>query len=355
MLIKELATLNTGDELHLFLAGEEFGKFDMGKYQNVFKYKVDSSHYSFKEQAILPFQLSKRKVDIMHFPHFNAPVLYRGRCVVTVHDLIHQLFPGKKASKLKLLAYNRVIGSAIARAKMIIAVSEATKDDIIKFFNVRPEKIRVIHESVDREPYYKLEDDNEIRQAITKYGISTEKPYLLYTGVSRSHKNIVGLIKAFKILRDKMGQDVDLVLTGKKDPAYPEIDREIQRQGVGNHVVRTGFVDEKDLPHIYNGADAFVFPTFYEGFGLPPLEAQSCGTPVVCSNVASVPEIVGDAGVYFDPKDARDMAEKIKRVLTDEKLRAELSEKGFKNLERFSWKKMAEKTYQVYREAAGMA
>ncbi len=347
MLIGELAK-KTDDSYDIFLAGEEYDNFKPKQgFQK--KHEVKGSYYSFYEQFLLPFRFYGKGFDFVHFPHFNVPISYFGNFIVTIHDLIHLFFPGNNGSKLKLGLYKAIIGRAVKRSKKIIAVSEATKNDIIKNFNVDPSKVVVIYESVDKENYYKIKDRAVVESAIGKYGIPVDSKYILYTGVSRSHKNLLGLIRAFDLLLKK-NPSLKLVLTGKKDPRYPEIDIEIQKLNLEKNIIRTGFVAEEDMVCLYNGASVFAFPSFYEGFGLPPLEAQACGVPVACSKVASIPEIVGEGGLYFDPKNIEDMANKIEILISYESKRQEIIQKGYENIKRFSWEKMGRETYEVYKE-----
>ena len=164
----------------------------------------------------------------------------------------------------------------------------------------------------------------------------------------RNHKNLVGLIKAFSILKNKHKLNYQLVLGGKEDPYYPEVRKTWEKLRLEKDIIRTGFIDQKDLPLFYNAAELFVIPSFYEGFGLIGLESMACGTPVISSNITSLPEILGDAAIYFNPNNPEEMAEKMKLVLTDKKLYNEMREKGSKQIKKYSWEKMGEETMEIY-------
>ena len=216
-------------------------------------------------------------------------------------------------------AYNWVLKSAVRNAKTVIAVSENTKADLIEITHTSPFKVEVIYEGVGEEfgPRGNKDEQEEVHK---KYNITKE--FLLYTGVWRGHKNLVNMIRAFALIRDGAeGFDLQLVITGEEDPYYPEVKRTVKELGLEHHVVYTGMVPEKELIALYQTAKAYVFPSLYEGFGLPPLEAMRCGTPVVASKSSCIPEICGDSNaLFFDPYDPEDIANVVRRVLLDENL-----------------------------------
>lgn len=334
-------------ELVLFFNEPEYKEYETTK--NEKKVLVNARHYSFKEQFLLPPKIKKEKVDIMFFPHFNVPILYRKPFVVTIHDLILSIFPGQKMVRwYHRLAYQMTIKNAVKKAKKVIAVSEHTKDDIIRFLKVPKEKIEIIYSGVGDE-FKVIENLDDLAPTLKKYNI--KKEFLLYTGVWRNHKNLTRLIEAFSIIRDKHGLDLELVITGKPDPHYPEVKQEIKKYNLKQEVICTGLVEENELVDLYNAADLYIFPSLYEGFGMPPLEAMKCGTPVVASKISSIPEICGKNAVYFDPYDAKDIANKILGLYKDAKKKAELIESGIEHATKFSWKKMAEETLRIIRDA----
>ncbi|HEC21068.1 MAG TPA: glycosyltransferase family 1 protein [Candidatus Peregrinibacteria bacterium] len=344
-LVQNLGKLDSENEYILFV--NELGIFEAR--ENIREVLVGAEHYSFAEQIKFPRILKEEKLDLMHFTHFNAPLLYRGKSVVTIHDLILNFYPNKFYNRKRSLksrfnefCYKFVIEGITKRSKKIIAVSENTKKDLVDILGIHPEKITVVHNGLS-EKFHVIEDQKLLEETREKYGL--DKPFLLYTGVWRSHKNLLRLLEAFGHLQDKI--DHYLILTGKPD--YPEITDKIEELKLEKRIKTVGAVPEEDLLALYNLAETYVFPSLYEGFGLPPLEAMSCGTPVVASNITSIPEVCSENALYFDPKNVEDMAEKIHRICTDQNLREKLVESGLKHVKNFSWKKMAEETLRVYK------
>lgn len=330
----------------IFLLPEEYDNFKVPN-NRIKKVKIYSKWYSWKEQLFFPFEIYKENLDLMHFTHFNSPVLYFGRSLVTIHDITPFFFPGHKMkSLLRRIGFRAVFYSSVKKASRVVAVSENTKKDITEHFKLDREKIDVVYEGVD-EQFSAKKDPQKIQQLRNKHGL--KKPFIFYTGVWRNHKNLVGLIKAFSIIKKGYGMDYDLVLGGNEDPYYPEVRKTWQDLGLDEYIKRIGFISQEELPTFYNAASLFVIPSFYEGFGLIGLESFASGTPVVSSNKTSLPEILGDAAIYFNPYDHKEMAEKMKLVLTDKKLYNSLIEKGIKQSERYSWKKMGERTLKIYK------
>ncbi len=330
----------------IFLMPEEFDNFVLPN-ERIRKVKVSAKWYSWKEQLLFPLQLYKANLDLMHFTHFNSPILYFKKSIVTIHDITPFFFPGHKMKSLiRKIGFRAVFFSSVKKASKVIAVSESTKKDIIKYFKINENKIEVIYEGVDGQ--FKLTPQYLSDELTKKYKIT--KPFIFYTGVWRNHKNLVGLIKAFGIVKNKYKLDYQLALGGEEDPYYPEIRKTWEELGLENDIIRVGFIDQKELDLFYNIAEVFVIPSFREGFGLVGLEAMACGTPVVASKTTSLPEILGEAAIYFDPRNPQEMAEKIKLVLTDKKLYNELIEKGFRQVKKYSWEKMGEETKKIYDE-----
>jgi len=344
-LIKHLALLDTENEYVIFLNNPEFENFQPPN-ERFKKVLAVAKHYSFSEQIGFRKKLMKENLDFVHFTHFNAPIRFKLPFVVTIHDLTLSFFPGKKmGDMMHKTGYKIVINNVVKRSKHIIAVSHNTKKDLMQYGEVADEKISVIHNGIGGE--FKVLDNEKLFHAVAKkYWIN--KDFILYTGVWREHKNLVGLIKAFAELKKDEHFDGKLVITGREDKNYPEIKQTVHDLGLDDHVIFTGLVSEEELIALYNMAKVYVMPSFYEGFGLPVLEAMNTGTPVVSANTASLPEVVGEAGVLFDPYDCHEMAQKISLVWNDENLQKELVEKGFEQVKKFSWKKMAEETLNVY-------
>lgn len=343
-LVKRLIKNHPEHEWVLFMNPPEYEKYSFPK--NVKKVQTNARHYSVAEQTSFLRALNKEKCDLVHFPHFNLPLLYRRPYVVTIHDTTISYFPGKKKNKWwHKTAYNLIIRHAIFGSKAIISVSENTKKDIIKLYRSNPHKITTIHNGLgkDFKPASKKNQD-EIRK---KYNLPEN--FLLYTGVWREHKNLVRMITAFSILvRKKIVPNLELVIAGKEDPFYPEVKETIQSLGLEKSVKLVGFVPTADLSPLYSAANAYVFPSLYEGFGFPPLEAMSTKTPVAASKTSSIPEVCGNAALYFDPYQVSDMSQKIEQLLTDKKLQQKLIHHGLKQIQNYDWEKCYKATWEVY-------
>jgi glycosyltransferase involved in cell wall biosynthesis len=332
----------------MFMNEPAFSKYKFPK--NVKKVLVNADHYSLAEQTSFAHILHKEKCDLIHFCNFNLPLFFRGKFVVTIHDTTINFFPGKKMNSWwRKAAYNLVMRNAVQNSAKIITVSQNTKDDVIRLFGtaksreILDKKITPILIAPSDE-FHPISDLEKV-QIKKKYYLSPE--YIIYTGNWREHKNLVGLLKSFAILKKSFPQ-LNLVITGKEDPHYPEV-LEISRDlELGNSVKFVGCVDFNDLKKLTAAATVYVFPSFYEGFGMPPLEAMACEVPCAVSNTSAIPEVCGDAALYFDPKNEVEMAEKIAKLLREPKSREILIKKGKKRVKMFDWEKVAEKTLGIY-------
>ena len=336
-----------------------FGKEKEGGWPTNLKCKIfDIPHYSIKEQTQLLRYLNNEKFDLVHFTQFNHPIFYRGKFIITIHDLT--LFGHlHRQNFAKRFSFSRAMISATKNSRKVITVSETSKKDIIDNYKISSDKIVVTYEAVDKKRYNK-----EIKNQLQKINDFKEKyhicgNYLLYTGMWKRHKNIMRMFAAFE--RYAGSQDIEnlntqLVLVGKVDPKEPEVMTEINRlndsykykKACKQLFVSTGFVLEDELPIAYAGATAYIIPSLSEGFGLPPLEAMACGTPVISSSESCMPEILGKAAMYFDPYNIDDISRAIKKILEDANLRQELIEKGFRQIEKYDWGKTAKETLDVY-------
>ena len=337
-LVEQLEKIDKKNQYIIFLREENWDEY-WPKNPNFKKALANAKWYGIKEQFLMPFKIWQNQIDLVHFPHFNVPLFCPAPFVITIHDLILKKFPTRRASILgsvryflKNLAYHLVISSALKRSKKVISVSNYTKKDILKYFKVNPEKIGVIYEGAP---------DREFKVQNSKFKI--EKPYLLYVGNAYPHKNLERLISSF----DELGREMDLklVLVGEKDYFYQRLEKEFSHI---KNIVLTGFVSDKELKALYQRASCYVFPSLCEGFGLPPLEAMANGLPVVCSSSTCLPEILGQAAIYFNPEDEQEMAQVIKQVLKDKNLQQELTSSGFEKVKEYSWQKMGREILKVY-------
>jgi glycosyltransferase involved in cell wall biosynthesis len=345
--LESIVAENSHHEYFVFLRKEVFDEY-VPKNKKFYKVLADYRWYSFSEQINMPRILNKYNLDLVHFPHFNVPIFYNKPFVLTIHDLILLHFPTIKNSKLspifywiKFIAYKLTIGSAIKRAKKIIAVSEFTKEDLIKNYKNAKNKVLVTYEGCD---YF--EDVNKIQKKdvdIKKYGII--RPYILYVGNAYPHKNLENLILAFK---DRSDKKVSLVLVGRLDYFYRKLESFVRVNNIEN-VVFTDFVADEDLDNIYKNAKAYIFPSLYEGFGLPPLEAMKRNVPVASSDHGCMLEILGEAAIYFDGKNLKEIKNTINKIVESRGLRERLIAGGRFQASKYSWESMAKKTLKIYK------
>jgi len=297
-LTKRLFTQKTLDgkklEWVIFLNDPQFGEFDFPA--QVKKVRVNAGHYSGAEQSKFLAQLYKENCDLVHFTHFNLPLGYIKPFVVTIHDTTISFYPGKKMNAWwRKAAYGAVIRRAVRASRHIITVSAHTKSDVVKLFKANGDKISPIHIA----PSSEFKPVSEALQQAVKQKYALTHEFLLYTGNWREHKNLVGLVKAFGVLKkDSQFKNLQLVITGKEDPFYPEVKQTIKDLNLEASIKLVGLVSIEDLVALFNAATVYVCPSFYEGFGLPPIEAMGCGTPVATSNTASLPEVCGNAAAF---------------------------------------------------------
>ena len=309
--------------------------------------EVEPSYYSWQEQLLYPFELSRLDVDLFHFPHFNVPLAFNRPYVVTIHDTTRFVIPGqRRQGLLNQIAYETVFRHAVASAKHIISVSKHTAFELRNLpFAPSDIETTVIYEGVD-DQFFVPPADLEVGKMRALLG--TDSSYLLHVGVWMSHKNLERLLRAFKQVVEKR-PDLKLVVTGKPVPMYSNLLKLIQELGVENSVVFPGFVPDDLLPALYSQAEMLVFPSLYEGFGLPAIEAAAVGTPVVCSNVTSLPEIMNDGAFYVNPEDVDDIARGIERVLGDGDLRAQVISHARQRVAEFRWDVCAKETLKLYK------
>ncbi len=325
---------------------------------NLKKVLINFKWYSLKEQIYFPKIIKERKIDLMHFPHFNVAIFCPCPFVVTIHDLILTKFPSTQASTLSLfqywfkhLMYKIVIKIAVIRAKKIITVSLFSKNDIIQKLKVGSNKIVVTYEGVAKLDTLKAKDEENV---IDKYKLNDN--FILYIGNAYPHKNLDFLLHSLIKLR-KRGERLRLVLVGKEDYFYQQLKRKAKDLGIhqkydiiNSPVVFTGYVSDYQLKQLYQKALLYVFPSLYEGFGLPPLEAMSQSCLVLSSNQASLPEILSKAAIYFSPYSIEDFIDKYFYIKNKPEIRNKYIEDGHNLIKRYSWDQCARQTLEVYRE-----
>jgi len=353
-LIENLQQIDQKNDYYIFLAGDNFSGFQP-QYPNFHKVSADFKVYGIFEQLLYPYLLYKYKLDLVHFPHFNAPIMYSKRFIVTIHDLIISHYPSSRATtlhpllyKAKLGAYNLLIERVARKADKILTVSNYTKNDIIKFLKISAEKILVAYDGVDLP---EATSGDACEKILQEFGI--EGKYLLYVGSAYPHKNLEKLVEAFGEIKKDYPQ-LQLVLGGKNDFFYKRLKKTAETAEnfgeIKDSIIFTDYLSDDKLSCLYDNAELYVFPSLMEGFGIPPLEAQSYGVPVVCSNATCLPEILGESALYFDPNNISDMAEKICLALASPDVRNELIRKGSENIKKYSWRKMAEGISVIYND-----
>jgi glycosyltransferase involved in cell wall biosynthesis len=308
----------------------------------------DSPGYSFAELTGFAFRLFRDRLDLFHATHYVLPPL-RSRAVVTIHDIIHLLYPQFLPNRAALFYARVMIRRALSRADRIITVSYNSKRDLVDYFGITPSRVEVIYNGVSPRFRPDLPDEEHARVA-SKYGLS--RPYLLFLGGERPHKNVQNVVRAFaEARRSRPDLPHVLVLAGPMPKNSARIDALIAALDVGSALARPGRIAEEDLPGLFAGADALLYPTLYEGFGLPVVESMACGTPVLTSSTSALQEIAGGYAYLVDPLDVDAIARGIVALTTDPKVRADYIELGRKRALDFSWDKAAERTLEVYAEA----
>jgi glycosyltransferase involved in cell wall biosynthesis len=315
-----------------------------------------SDHSTF-DHVLFPLFLRGLAADLVHIPLNRVPLLMVRPYVVTIHDMAN-LFFEEEASRVRMQLRRYRFRRGLARADRVIAVSEATKRDVENVMGIPPARIRRVYNAPDPGFFERASKGNGVEQdkILERYQINY--PYILYAGAIRRHKNIPRLVEAFAVVRDQLAghslyHDLRLVIIGDNISRYPSVRQAVIKSRVEQAVRFLGFVPFDTLRCFYESAAAFVFPSRYEGFGLPPLEAMACGAPVVASNVSSLPEVVGEAAVQINPENVFDIARGIREVLLDEELRARLIRRGREQAARFSWNWTARQVLEIYNEVAG--
>lgn len=352
-LITSLTKFDTENQYFIFVKREHSNVFTINQsnlsiiYQkNILRNKILRVLW---EQFILPLYIKRLKIDLLHSIHYTIPLFAGCKVVVTFHDMTFFLYP-KKHIFIKRIFFKLFIYISSWRANRLIAVSNNTKKDIIKFMHINNGKIDVVYEIIDSK-YHPIKNKSAILKVKKKYKIFNK--FILYVGTLEPRKNIVNLIQAYYKLISKNNVTHQLVIVGKKGWHYQEIFKIVTKLNLNKgreRIVFTGYVSEEELPFLYNAADVFVYPSLYEGFGIPPLEAMACGVPVISSNLSSIPEVIGEAGILINPYNIQDIYQTLYKLLNDDKLKKELKSKGLKRAQEFSSEKLANETIKVYKK-----
>lgn len=349
-ILQNLGRIDRTNRYSLFWPGEE-GHDLLHATANFSFDRVGENRDRFWEEVHIPARLADEGVDLYHVPQNGIGLPTKKTCafVVTVHDLIPYVLPetvGKGYLKVFLAEMPRIM----EMADQIITVSEFSKCDLKRYFNLPDGKISVTY--LAAEDIYRPLDKAQARSLMAeKHGLTSE--YVLYVGGFSPRKNVKGLIRAYAQIYKELGRDVDLVIAGKHVRAFEELVRTADQLGISHRVKFPGFIPVQDMPFLYNAASLFVYPSFYEGFGLDPLEAMACGVPTVCSSATSLPEVVGDSAWIVDPYNNEQLAEAMLKLLTNNDLAAEYAERGLIQSSVFSWRRTSWETLQIYRAVAG--
>lgn len=285
------------------------------------------------------------KAEITQFFNYYIPPGVRGKTALYVYDMVLKACPETMDIRTRRLM-EKELEQSCKRADMIITISEFSKREIVKYMGIAPEKIEIVPCGVDLERYHPNYTEKEVKFSIEKYGISTG--YLLYLGTLEPRKNIEKLIEAYELLKKEKKSVPKLVIAGKKGWLYECIFSKVEALGLTDEVIFTGYIEDDDVPKLIKGAELFLFPSRYEGFGMPPLEAMACGTPVIASDAASLPEVVGDAGVLVNPESAEDIAEAIMTMMNDSEKRNQLRKLGIDRAQKYTWEHSAELLRECY-------
>lgn len=344
-LVDGIVNARPHDEFVFFCRQENI--HEIADHPRVKKVLADIQWYSLKEQLSFGRIIKKEQLDLMHFPHWNVPYFYKGRFIVTIHDLTMFHFPRPEATtlgplmfKIKDIAHRILLKRVVKKAEHIITTSEFVSDDVHQTLSVPKEKMIAVYQA-------SFSDGGDVvdPEAVkTRYEI--HKPYLLYVGAAYPHKNVDGLLAAWQEFQESDKNQHELLLVGKPTPFYERLmETELGHQASIRYL---GLVPDNELDQLYRGATAFVFPSVSEGFGLPPLEAMARSIPVLSSQKSCLPEILGDAALYVDPTDVSAFATGLEKITTDKDLQFELRQKGKTQAGLYSWERFIKETAELY-------
>lgn len=334
-LIPRLIEAKTGWTFCLIGKKNDLEKQVWSQQKNVNLIDDDSPIYSIQEQINL-YQKIPKSTALFWSPHYNIPILYRKKLLVTIHDLFHRAKPEYLDSLAKKFYAKFMFKRVSQQANAILCVSNFTYHELLRFYP--KSTATVIHNGID-DSWFEIKKSEPVHH----------KPYFIALGNVKPHKNLSTLLDAFRMLAHKIPHD--LIIVGKREGFLtPDLNITQQAQSLGDRIHFTGYTEEKLLKQYVKQADALIFPSFYEGFGLPPLEAMACACPTIVSHATSLPEVCGDASLYFNPHSSEDLVEKIESLLTQPELRKTLIEKGLSRAKTFNWNKTANRILEVMQD-----
>ncbi len=344
-LVHHLQPLDSANDYTIILTPDDYKEWPKESQPSNWTVKVlDIVHYSLGEQTQLLSYLNQEKFDLVHFTMFNHPLLYRGKFVVTIHDLTMTLFPLRPLWHPRTWAYRYTMQHAATKAQKVIAPSLSTKNDIITHLHTPENKIVLTYEAV--EPEFQPQNDAKTFALVReKFGIT--KPFILFVNAWRPHKGLPELIEAF--LKAKVDADIQLVVAGKPNASFPSVIEAVEAAKKKTpDIITPGFIDDEDMINLYNMTAGFVFSSHYEGFGLGLAEALACGSPTISADNSSLPEVGGEASLYYPTGNTDALAQAIVRLTKDPALQQSLRQKGLERSKQFSFDKMAQETLTAY-------
>ncbi|MDE2851720.1 MAG: glycosyltransferase family 1 protein [Acidobacteriota bacterium] len=303
--------------------------------------------YSLREIGWMSWRIWRSRLDLYHATHYVLPAVVPCSTVVTIHDIIHLLYPGFLPNRAASLYAQGMFRHSVARADRIVAVSNNTRNDVLDYFSVDEDKVRVVYNGVEDRFRRPLPED-ELRAALDEVGV--RRPYLLFVGNPKPHKNLDRVIKAYAQAQARAGFDAPLVCVGARPGSDFKLERRARQVGIGDHIRLLGHVDGKLLPALYQGASLFLYPTLYEGFGLPVVEAMASGVPVITSNTSSLKEIAQGYAELVNPLEVKEIARAIERCMGNRNHAKQLADRAGERSARFRWEEAAESTLDIYRE-----
>ena len=345
-LVEGLARVDEDHEYVIFISDPDDANWDLPPN---FEFVVDRSPgYSVRELITLSWKLYRHKVDLFHATHYVLPALIPSRSVVTIHDVIHLLYPNFLPNRLALVYAHRMIRRSLFRSDQVISVSRNTKNDLMEYFEVESWKLEVVHNGVDEVYRQELSDEEKRRWRRT---LELPERYLLFVGnPQKAHKNLDRVVQAYAKARAEHDFDGPLVCVGAREGSDFKLQQRAQQLGIGEHLRLLGHVASEALPAIYQCSTLFLYPTLYEGFGLPVVEAMASGVPVITSNTSALREIAEGYAHLVSPLDIDEIAAAIGHCMTDREHRDALAKLGKRRAQDFSWDKTARKTLEVYEQ-----